>query len=274
MKLSLSVRIAESPKRKDVAAIPIEALAPRAAALGFQGLSMRASVVSVDSPPERVAEVRRLLDLHGLAVSLVTGDVPLAANDAWATEALHGIAPYLDLAEALGARHIRVMMHGEKDIALAQRAADMAAERGLALAHQTHWGTLFETVDEALDVLARVDRDNFGVTFDPANVMACGGVYGPAAVRRLAPYLFDVHFQDIVLDAESPVAFRSRHKGRAGVRYVPLDDHGGIDIRPILGALREVGYDGWFTMHQPLRDGQTAEDAMAEAAGFFKPLIG
>ena len=55
-------------------------LAPLAREVGFQGLSMRASVVSVDSPPERVAAVRRLLDETGLAVSMVTGDVALAAN--------------------------------------------------------------------------------------------------------------------------------------------------------------------------------------------------
>ena len=58
MKLSLSVRIAESPKRKDVAAVPVEDLAPMARRAGFQGLSMRASVVSIDSPPARVAAVR------------------------------------------------------------------------------------------------------------------------------------------------------------------------------------------------------------------------
>ena len=71
MKLSLSVRIAELENRKDHAFMPIEQLAPLAREVGFQGLSMRASVVSVDSPPERVAEVRRILDETGLAVSMV-----------------------------------------------------------------------------------------------------------------------------------------------------------------------------------------------------------
>src|SRR6266545_3984585 len=62
MKLSLSVRIAELENRKDQAFMPIEELAPLAHDVGFEGLSMRASVVSVNSPPERVAEVRRVLD--------------------------------------------------------------------------------------------------------------------------------------------------------------------------------------------------------------------
>ncbi len=273
MKLSLSVRIAESPKRKDVAAVPIDVLAPRAAALGFDGLSMRASVVSVDSPAERVAEVKRLLDQHGLAVSLVTGDIALAANTADATTALLNITPYLDLAEAMGSRLIRVMAHDAEDIGRMRRAADMAAERDLAIAHQTHWGTLCETVDQALEVVADVGRENFGVTFDPANIMACGGDYGPDAVRRLAPHLFNVFFQNVRLDPGSPITFPSRRMGAAGVRYVPLDDAGGVDVLQIIETLRAVGYDGWFTVHQPLRDGQSVDDAMEEAAGFFRPLI-
>jgi sugar phosphate isomerase/epimerase len=273
MKLSLSVRIAESPKRKDVAAIPIEVLAPRAAALGFDGVSMRASVVSVESPPARVTEVKRLLDEHKLAVSLVTGDVALAANTADATTALFNITPYLDLAEAMGSRLIRVMAHEAEDIGRMRRAADMAAERGLSIAHQTHWGTLCETVDLALDVVAGVDRDNFGITFDAANIMACGGEYGPEAVRRLAPHLFNVFFQNVRLDPASPINFPSRLQGAVGVRYVPLDDAGGVDILPIIETLRAVGYDGWFTVHQPLRDGQSVDDAMEEAARFFRPII-
>ena len=274
MKLSLSVRIAESPKRKDVAAIPIEELAPRAAALGFQGLSMRASVLSIDSPAERVGAVRRLLDESGLAVSMVTGDLPLAINNAEATAALRNITPYLDLAEALGARLIRVMMHDESDIAVAQRAADEAAERGLALSHQTHWGSLFETADEALDVLARIDRPNFGVTYEPANLMACGGDYGPETIRRLAPHIFNVYFQNVCTDPDSAMTFNSRRRGPVGLRYVALDDRSGIDARPLIEALAEIGYDGGFTVHQPSRDGQAAADAMREAADFFRPLLG
>ena len=61
MKLSLSVRVAESPKRKDITDIPIEHLAPLAKAAGFQALSMRASVVSINSSPDRIMAVRQLL---------------------------------------------------------------------------------------------------------------------------------------------------------------------------------------------------------------------
>jgi len=104
MKLSLSVRIAESAGRKDRAAIPIEELASLARAAGFDGLSMRASALSVDSDPDRVRDVRRLLDRENLAVSMVTGNVALAANTEDAPDCLCHITPHLDLAENLGLR--------------------------------------------------------------------------------------------------------------------------------------------------------------------------
>lgn len=273
MKLSLSVRIAESPKRKDVAAVPLEELAPMARDAGFQGLSMRASVVCVDSPPARVAAVRSLLDGLGLPVSMVTGDLPLAINNAGATGALRNITPYLDLAAGLGCGLLRVMMHGEGDIALARRAADQAAERQMSLSHQMHWGSLFETLDGAIDMLQRIDRPNFGVTYEPANMLACGSLYGDDAIARLAPWLRNVYFQNIRLDPQSPMTFNTRCRGAVGVRFTSLADPVGIDPLPIIGALKRIGYDGWFTVHQPLGEGQSVEAAVREAATLFMPLL-
>src|SRR6185295_15451921 len=116
MKLSLSVRIAELENRKDHAFMPIEELAPLARAVGFEGLSMRASVVSVDSPPERVAEVRSVLDQAGLAVSMVTGDVPLAANRGDVVRILREPGPYVALAQALGCNLLRVMVRSDDEV--------------------------------------------------------------------------------------------------------------------------------------------------------------
>ena len=100
MKLSLSVRIAESSSRKDIAEVPLEDLAPLARAAGFEALSMRASALPVDAAPARMQEVRNLLDREGLAVSMVTGNVALAANSGDAPSNLRDITPHLDLAES------------------------------------------------------------------------------------------------------------------------------------------------------------------------------
>lgn len=273
MKLSLSTRIAESSSRKDLAEVPIETLAPLARVAGFTRLSMRASVVSVDSPHARVKEVRAVLDRENLTASMVMGDIPLAANSPEAPLALRNITPYLDLAERLGGRLVRVMMHDEDDIGPAQRAADEARERGITLAHQTHWGTLCETVDGGLETVRRVGRENFGITFEPANLLACGEAYDLGAITRLAPHLVNVYFQNVRLDPDGPHLFKTRARGPVPLRYVPLDDPEGLNAGDMVEALKTIGYDGWVSVHQPLRDGQTVADAVREAADVFAPLV-
>ena len=274
MKLSLSVRIAESHDRKDTAAVPIEELAPLAREASFAGLSMRASVVSVDSPAERVREVRRLLDDLGLAVSMVTGDVALAANTPDAASVLHEPEPYLRLAEQLCCDLVRVMLRSEDEVRLVRRVCDLARERGIRLAHQTHFGTLFETVEGTLEVVRQVDRPNFGLTFEPSNHMMCGDAYGRAAVERLAPHLFNVYFQNMRLVPGGSVVWNTHSRGPIAAEYVPLTDPRGISLADLVTALKDVGYNGWLTVHQPLLEGQSVPDAVREGHRAVAPLVG
>jgi sugar phosphate isomerase/epimerase len=273
MKLSLSVRIAELESRKDQAAMPLEQLAPLARQVGFQGLSMRASAVSVDSPPERAAQVRRLLDGLGLQVSMVTGDVPLAANTPPAVRILHDPEPYFSLAEQLGCDLLRVMIRSDDELELARQVCDAAAERGLRIAHQTHWNTLFESAEGALEVVRRVDRPNFGVTFEPSNLMVCGNDYGRPAIERLAPHLFNVYFQNTRLRDDGPIVWTTRSRGPVALEYLPLSDPSGIDLRELIAALKDVGYAGWLTIHQPLQPGQSVQDAIRDSHLAIAPLI-
>lgn len=273
MKLSLSVRIAELESRKDQAAIPIEQLAPLAREVGFQGLSMRASVVAVDSPVERVAQVRRLLDDVGLGVSMVTGDVPIAANTPDAVRILREPAPYLTLARAMRCDLIRVMIRSDDEIDLARQVCDAAAEQGIRVAHQTHYRTLFESVDSSLDVVRRIDRPNFGVTFEPSNLLICGSPHGRQEIERLAPHLFNVYFQNMRIASDAPIVWDTFSRGKVGAEYVPLHDRSAIDVTEMVAALKDVGYDGWFTVHQPLQPGQSVEDAVRESHRAVADLI-
>jgi sugar phosphate isomerase/epimerase len=273
MKLSLSVRIAELEGRKDHAFLPIEQLAPLAHEVGFAGLSMRASVVSVDSPARRAAEVRRLLDSQELAVSMVTGDVALAANTPDADRILREPGPYLALAEALGCTLLRVMIRSDAEIDLTRALCDAASTRGLRIAHQTHYRTRCETVDSTLEVVRRVDRPNFGVTFEPSNLMICGSEYGRSAIERLAPSLFNVYFQNMRAAPDAPIVWNTLTRGPIAAGYVPLDDRSAIDVAEMIAALHDVGYDGWFTVHQPLQPGQAVPDAIRDTHTALAGLV-
>ena len=190
MKLSLSVRVAESQSDKRRPAMSLGSLAKLAVAEGYKALCMRASQLGVQTPLEAVRRKRAELSRMGLAVSMVTGDFPIPENTAWAPDALRNITSYLDLAEALGADLLRVGMKTEEDVLWAQRACDEADERGVRLAHQCHTASLFEQVGPSLEIIERVDRRNFGIIYEPANLVLCGEDYGPETIKRFSPYLF------------------------------------------------------------------------------------
>jgi sugar phosphate isomerase/epimerase len=203
---------------------------------------------------------------------MVLGNVALAANTPDAADVLRNITPHLDLAGALGAKLVRVMLQTADDVAPAQSACDEAAERGITLAQQTHWGTMAETVEQALDLVARVNRANFGITYELSNLMACGADPGPASLERLAPHIVNVYFQNVRLDPAGKHTFATRAQGVQPITYLPLDDADGIAIAPLIGELKRSAYAGWVTVHQPLRDAQTVPEAIAEAARVFIPL--
>lgn len=260
---SLSTRIAEPPGRKDRTLMALPDLAHLARRLGYRALSMRASQLSVESPPAEVEAARRTLDGVGLAVSLVTGTVSLAANDAAATEPLRHITPHLDLAERLGCRLVRVMLQREEDIPWARRAAHEAGLRGLTLAHQTHIGTLCETVDEALETIRRVDSPHFALTYEASNLLVCGSDYGPDAIARLAPHIVNVYLQNWHPHPDGALTLQLRGRTvRAG--QIPLDDTRGVDYARVFEGLRRAGWTGYVTVHQTLLPG---EDVAQAAAG-------
>ena len=201
MKLSLSVRVAESLTNKRIPAMSLEDLAEVALSSGYRALCMRASQLGIQTPLDEVREKREWLESRGLAVSMITGDFPIPENTDDAPDALRNITPYLDLAEALDSDLMRIGVKTYDDIAWAQRACDEANERGMRLAHQSHTASLFEQVEESLVVVSKVARENFGIIYEPANLVQCGEPYGASTIRAFAPHIFNVYFQNL---RESP----------------------------------------------------------------------
>src|SRR5262245_21778801 len=131
MTLSLSVRIAEGFQSKEKASISLKALAESAVASHYSALCMRASQEGVHSSAEAIEAAAALLRQHRLLTTMVTGEFDIVYNNDGGPNCLRRIGPYLELAAALRAPMIRVVLKKEENIPWAQRAADEAAERGL-----------------------------------------------------------------------------------------------------------------------------------------------
>ncbi len=272
MKLSLSVRVAESFSDKRNSTMSIDELVAMAQRYGYEALCMRASQLGTHTPAEQVAEARAKMDVAGLRVSMVTGDFAVPSNNEEGPMLLRDITPYLDLADALRSDLIRVCMKKDEDIAFAQRSADEAAERGIRLAHQSHCASLFETVEGSLRVLQEVGRPNFGIIYEPANWFVADEDYGIDAIRMMEPYLFNFYIQNHRLTPDGVTDITTWKKGPVPVDHIGVWEPGGIDVDAVFDAMHEVGYEGYLTIHQAFGDVMPVEEAVRKSYEHLKPL--
>lgn len=273
MLLSLSVRIAEEFLSKEQARLSLEELADLAVEAGYDALCMRASQIGVQTPQDERDRGAEIIRAHGLKVTMITGDFPVVYNNDQGPDCLRNIGPYLELAQALGAKLIRVALKTEADIAAAQQAADEAAKIGITLVHQCHTLSLFETVDGAERTLRAIDRPNFGLIYEPANLEICGQEYGPATLERLAPWIVNVYLQNDVLKPDGDVTLNTWCRGPVSFDLAPIHAGVGVDFDKVFAGLQAIGYDGPVTAHQSAVPGEPPVETARGTAEFLKRLI-
>jgi sugar phosphate isomerase/epimerase len=266
MKLSLSTRVAESFRDKRQATVELEDLAQIAEREGYYALCMRASQVGIDDSREKIRTAGATLAENNLAVSMVTGDFAIPENSVDGPRALRHIEPYLDLADDLGSDLLRICMKSADDIEWARTAADVAQERGMRIAHQCHTQSLFETVDETLEILRSVGRANFGLVYEPANLELCGQAYVGQALEALYPWIFNVYLQNQRLHANGSDSLNTWCRGPVRFDQCPLWEDGGLDVARVLDELDRLGYNGYVTVHQASAGLGGAEEAARRSA--------
>ena len=269
MKISISSRITEQSDNKEKSFLSLDNFIKLASKNKFDGVSLRPSMISNDSSEYLVNQAQKLFNVNNMKVSMITSNIHVAKNDELASDILRNITPSLDLAEKLKTSLIRIMIKNSDDIFYARKALDEAKERNLKLLQQTHWGTLAETLDETVALIKTINRKNFGITFEPANLMACGSDFNKNALNQLLPHIENFYFQNIILDKKGKHVFPTTHNGDVRVKYISLDNSKGINIFSFLDFLREKKYDKWFTIHQPLLKDQTVEIAIKNASKLF-----
>ena len=249
MKLSLSVRIVEAACKKRLK-VSFEELVSIAAETKYDALCMRASAGGVQTPFDELRRMREMIENNNLHVSMVTADskVPLNGDDG--PDSLRDIGPSLDVAEALGCKLIRVCLKKDEDIPHAREAAKQAADRGMCLAHQCHTTSIFERVEQIIANLEAIGQPNFGLIYEPANLMLCGESYGTDTLCQLAPHMMNVYIQNHQLDQEGPVSLPTFCRGEVRFHHLPIWESGGIDTSKVFSGLHEIEWEGHFTIHQ------------------------
>jgi len=272
MKLSLSVRIAESACKTKLN-VELAEILRLAVENGYAAICMRASAGGVQTPRIELRRIAEQVAQAGLAVSMATADFDVPLNNAAGPNSLRDIGPSLDVASTLGCDLIRVCLKQAADIPFAREAADHAAERGIRLAHQCHTTTLFEQIDRAMGVLQEIDRPNFGLIYEPANLMLCGQPYGATALQRLQPYLMNAYVQNHRLDPVGPEELETWCRGPVRFHHLPLWEDGGVDFRAAVEGLKAIGYDGYLTVHQHYAHIMGPDEAAIQSARYLRSLV-
>jgi inosose dehydratase len=150
------------------------------------------------------------------------------------------------------------------------RLAAHAADLGLLATLHPHVGTVIEGPEEVDRVLA---GSEIPLCLDTGHLLI-GGTEPLELARAAASRVAHVHLKDVDADLAGQVSsgrVTYTDAVREGV-YRPLGA-GDIDIRGIIGALTEVGYDGWYVLEQdtilatePAADAGPVEDVLASVA--------
>lgn len=136
---------------------------------------------------------------------------------------------------------------------VARRVRDEAGIR--TVIHQ-HLGTLIESMDEVRRLLGASDPSLVGVCLDTGHWTFGTGGDPVAAVRELRDRIWHVHLKD----CDPQVMADSRRQGWDGLTstghgvFCELGK-GCVDFQGVLGALGEVGYEGWVVVEQDVLPG-------------------
>lgn len=272
------------------AALDLPAFVAKAAALGYRNVMLagkRPHLSPLDHPPDRVAELRAVLDQHGVACPVVAAYTDFAGMAAAEVPAAELQVAYIEalcrIGRGLGASIVRVFTAYETEtqplgaiwarvVASLRECVDRAAGYGFTVAIQNHHDVGVHS-DALLELLHDIDRPNVKLGFD-AWSPALRGEDLYAAARNMAPHT--------ILTTNADYVRLPRFRYRPDfvnyervqpdlVRAVPFGD-GFIDYRAFFTGLKDGGFDGIATyeMCSPLRGGGSLERLDACAARYLR----
>jgi inosose dehydratase len=164
----------------------------------------------------------------------------------------------------------------QQAVALLNRAARAANDRGLKATFHHHAGTYVETSAEVDLLLQLTDPDLFGLCFDTGHYYLGGG--DPVeAVKKHGGRIRHLHWKDVdggVLDAVRRERIGYLDAVRRGV-FCELGK-GAIDFPGVMRALEGAGYEGWSIFEQDVDTSQPGvhpKDSAARSRKYLRDVL-
>ena len=196
---------------------------------------------------EDAPRIRELTEAAGLAIPAIASYVQAADHE--------NVERVFRGAATLGVPMARIQVphyDGRTGyVALRDRAREEFREvQRLARAHgvkalvETHHGTIVPSASAMSLFLEGFDPEWVGAIYDPGNMVWEGYEQYRLGLETLGPYLAHVHVKN-----SRWRQIGRREDGSLGwqAEWAPVEA-GIVDLRDLFVALRQVGYDGWFTV--------------------------
>lgn len=241
--------------------------------LGFIELRSAWETNILDLDDEQLRTVRQTLADHDLRVSSIGSPIgKIFLDDDFAAH-LDRMRRAAHVADYLGAPFIRVfsffMRPGVdpdscRDVVVERMRAlaDVVAGSDIVLVHENEKDIFGDVPRRCADMVQAVDSPNFALAWDPANFVQVGVRPFTEAYAQLRPYTEYIQIKDAVMGPGTVV--------KAG--------EGDGQIAETLRALREDGFDGFFSLEPHLAAGHamggfSGPELFGEALQAFTGLL-
>jgi sugar phosphate isomerase/epimerase len=252
MKLSLSGRIL--PGEPEMSTSDFIRLARDT---GFDLVELRANQVPLERTDAELTQLRQVLDDTGIGVSMiVVGNADLAAS-------------WVKVARALGVTNLRANGTVETLAAAADSLPD-----DLRLVFQMHSGSAFENVAAAVDSLAQIPSERFGLMPEPANLLFAGETWREDLFAPLKGRIYGCNAQSIALDEKSNSAVTMNDGRKVPFSRCAWPENKALGFPNFISALRAVGYNGFINFIDPSQPGMSVYDLAKSTADYARECVG
>ncbi len=222
---------------------------------------------------DELARVKATLDRAGVGVSSIGSPIgKIQITDDFAPH-LEDFKRALHAARTLDAPYIRIFSffipqgedparHRGKVLDRMGRLVRAAEGGGVTLLHENEKEIYGDIPSRCLDILTQIDSPILRAAWDPANFVQCGVRPHTEGYEVLRPYIAYVHVKDALLGSG---------------QVVPAGQGDG-QVRETTAALRESGFDGFFSLEPHLQSagsfsGFSGPDLFRTAVQAFKEIL-
>ena len=227
------------------------------ASLGMDGIEIICADdygcgITLETPAADLQDLRQRTSAAGLVVAgLVPYTKDMNHPDASARDkAVADLKRAVDIAAALACPAVRVfggheVSPSEQGTALGwlaeslRQAGEYAGTAGVQLNIENHMDTMATSAEMTMAIARAVDLPNVGVLYDQANLAFMNSEAYEMAIALQGPRIQHVHVKDFYWDGTERIA--------------AVLGRGILPWEPIVGALTDVGYDGFYSIEYERR---------------------